>query len=237
MVGFGIIESGKKIMQNSRGLEQKKGNCGFPSKLPLSEKPRVLIIDNFDSFTYNLVQLIGTLKAETVVKRNNAISAEEIRILSPDAIVISPGPGHPANARDVGITMDAIREFAGKVPILGVCLGHQAIIHAFGGQIVRAKKPMHGKTSEIEYLKKGFFHNLEGELVAMRYHSLVGEKSSLPDCLEVIATSKDDGEIMAVQHKTLHLFGVQFHPESVFTEKGPMIIENFLQYIGGSYPG
>jgi anthranilate synthase/aminodeoxychorismate synthase-like glutamine amidotransferase len=199
--------------------------------LPLAERPRVLLIDNYDSFTYNLAQLLAMRGSEPIVRRNDAIGLDSIRALSPSAVVISPGPGHPAVEADFGISLAAIREFSGKVPILGICLGHQGIIHAFGGNVIRAKNQMHGKTSELGFRREGLFHNIEGPLEVMRYHSLVGEKSSLPECLRITAISKDDGQIMAVQHVEYDIFGLQFHPESIFTEKGPQMIDNFIQLV------
>lgn len=185
----------------------------------------LLMIDNYDSFTYNIVQYLAELGAEVKVYRNDAISIDEIKRLCPERIVISPGPGSPEHA---GISVDLIRDFAGKLPLLGVCLGHQSIGYAFGGKIVRAKTLMHGKTSRIKHNGKDLFKGLPNPFVATRYHSLVIEKESCPDCLEVTATSEDDHEIMAVRHKTLPLWGVQFHPESILTQEGKKLLENFL---------
>ncbi|MCS7224480.1 MAG: aminodeoxychorismate/anthranilate synthase component II [Armatimonadetes bacterium] len=190
---------------------------------------RVLVIDNYDSFTYNLVQYLGELGAEVIVYRNDAIGAEQVKEIEPDRIVISPGPCTPAEA---GVSVDIIRRWAGKIPILGVCLGHQAIGAAFGGRIVRAKKLMHGKTSFIRHDQERIFANLENPFEATRYHSLVIEKESLPDCLTVTAVSLDDQEIMGVRHKDfppeLSLEGVQFHPESILTTVGKDLLKNFL---------
>ena len=185
----------------------------------------ILMIDNYDSFTYNLVQYFGELGVEMKVFRNDAITLDEIKRLAPERIVISPGPSTPEHA---GVSVEAIKAFAGKVPLLGVCLGHQAIGHAFGGKIVRAKTLMHGKTSKIRHNGDGLFKGLSNPFVATRYHSLVIEKATSPDCLEVIATSEDDNEIMAVRHKTLAVWGVQFHPESILTVEGKRILENFI---------
>jgi anthranilate synthase component 2 len=184
----------------------------------------LLMIDNYDSFTYNLVQYFQELGEDVRVYRNDEITLDEIRKLNPDTIVISPGPCTPNEA---GISVPVIKEFAGKIPILGVCLGHQSIGQAFGGRIVRAKRVMHGKTSMIRHDGKGVFQNLENPFEATRYHSLVIEKQSIPDCLEVTATT-DDGEIMGVRHKELKLEGVQFHPESILTAEGKHLLKNFL---------
>ena len=184
----------------------------------------VLVIDNYDSFTYNLVQYLGELGAEPVVYRNDAISIKEIRKLGPKRMVISPGPGIPG---DAGITVDAIREFAGEFPILGVCLGNQAIGEAFGGRVVRAPYLMHGKTSEICHDSATIFRGLPYRFKATRYHSLIVEKEGLPDSLDVSATTPD-GLIMGLRHKTWQVEGVQFHPESVMTEHGKKLLENFL---------
>jgi len=184
----------------------------------------ILVIDNYDSFTYNLVQYLGELGAEPVVYRNDAITIEQIRELGPKRIVISPGPGVPS---DAGITVDAIRTFAGEFPILGVCLGNQAIGEAFGGLVVRAPYLMHGKTSEICHDSATIFRGLPYRFKATRYHSLIVEKEVLPESLEVSATTPD-GLIMGLRHKTWPVEGVQFHPESVMTEHGKKLLENFL---------
>ncbi|MBF0486299.1 MAG: aminodeoxychorismate/anthranilate synthase component II [Candidatus Omnitrophica bacterium] len=185
----------------------------------------LLMIDNYDSFTYNLVQYFGELGVTIEVYRNDKITLDDIRRMTPDRIVISPGPSSPEHA---GISIDVIHAFAGKVPLLGVCLGHQAIGHAFGGNIVRAQKLMHGKTSQIRHNGKDLFKGLSNPFTATRYHSLVIKKETCPDCLEVTATSEDDGEIMGVRHKTFPIWGVQFHPESILTKEGKKILENFL---------
>jgi len=185
----------------------------------------LLMIDNYDSFTYNLVQYFGELGEEVKVVRNDEIDLAEVGKLGPDRIVISPGPCTPNEA---GISVPLIREFAGKIPLLGVCLGHQSIGQAFGGHIVHAKQLMHGKTSSIHHAGKGVFRALPEPFTATRYHSLVIERGSLPDCLEVTAWT-DDGEIMGVRHKSLAVEGVQFHPESVLTEHGLALLRNFLE--------
>jgi anthranilate synthase component 2 len=190
----------------------------------------LLMIDNYDSFTYNVVQYFGELGADVKVFRNDEITIEEIEALKPDHLVISPGPCTPNEA---GVSVAAIKHFAGKLPILGVCLGHQSIGQAFGGKIVRAGHVMHGKTSEVYHEDKGVFANLNNPFTATRYHSLVIEKETLPDCLEVTAwTQNEDGsieEIMGVQHKTLAIQGVQFHPESILTQHGHDLFANFLK--------
>jgi anthranilate synthase component 2 len=185
----------------------------------------LLMIDNYDSFTYNLVQYFGELEQDVAVYRNDEITLEQIAALKPRQIVISPGPCTPNEA---GISVPLIRHFAGRVPILGVCLGHQAIGQAFGGKIVHARQVMHGKTSAIHHSASGVFRNLPNPFQATRYHSLVIERASLPDCLEITAWT-DDGEIMGVRHKTLAVEGVQFHPESILTERGHALLANFLQ--------
>ena len=192
---------------------------------------RVLMIDNYDSFTYNLVQYLQELGAEVLVHRNDQISLEEIEALNPDRLMISPGPCTPNEA---GISIAAIKHFAGKLPILGVCLGHQSIGQAFGGQVVRARQVMHGKTSPIYHSGQGVFRDLPSPYTATRYHSLVVEKDCLPDCLEMTAwTLKDDGsvdEVMGMRHKTLPIEGVQYHPESILSEHGHALLENFLKH-------
>ncbi|MFH1541890.1 MAG: aminodeoxychorismate/anthranilate synthase component II [bacterium] len=184
----------------------------------------ILMIDNYDSFTYNLVQYFGELGAELKVFRNDQITIAEIEKLQPNKIVISPGPGTPA---DAGISKEVIKTLAGKIPILGVCLGEQAIAEAFGGKVVRAKRLMHGKTSEIHHDGKTIFHGLPKPFKATRYHSLIVEKESLPACFEISATADDD-EIMGIRHKEFKLEGVQFHPESILTEAGKNLLQNFL---------
>jgi anthranilate synthase component II len=185
----------------------------------------LLMIDNYDSFTYNLVQYFAELGAEVVVHRNDGITLEEIERLKPEQIVISPGPCTPNEA---GISVAAIKYFAGKIPLLGVCLGHQSIGQAFGGRIIHAQQLMHGKTSPIFHHGNSVFTGLPSPFTATRYHSLVIERETLPDCLEVTAWTADD-EIMGVRHKTLAVHGVQFHPESILTEYGHDMLKNFLQ--------
>jgi anthranilate synthase/aminodeoxychorismate synthase-like glutamine amidotransferase len=184
------------------------------------------MIDNYDSFTYNLVQYLGELGQKLKVFRNDAISLDRIKKLKPTHIVISPGPGRPEEA---GVTLDVVREFAGKIPILGVCLGHQAICQAFGGNIIRAKRLMHGKTSAIIHDNKGVFHGLPQKFAATRYHSLLAEPSSIKNTF-IISAKTDKGEVMGVRHKKIKaLEGVQFHPESILTNSGKTILENFLK--------
>lgn len=190
---------------------------------------RVLMIDNYDSFTWNIVQYLQELGAEVIVKRNDELSLEDIAALKPDKLVVSPGPCTPNEA---GISLAAIEHFAGKLPILGVCLGHQSLGQVFGGKVIRARQVMHGKTSLIYHNGKGVFSTLPSPFTATRYHSLVVEKDSLPDCFEVSAwTQHEDGsldEIMGLRHKTLAVEGVQFHPESILTEHGHAMLKNFL---------
>jgi anthranilate synthase/aminodeoxychorismate synthase-like glutamine amidotransferase len=188
----------------------------------------ILVIDNYDSFTYNLVQYIGELGNEVAVHRNNEITLGEIEAMHPDRIVISPGPCTP---REAGISLDVIRRFAGQMPILGVCLGHQAIGEAFGGKVVRAANLMHGKTSSVEHDGKTVFRNIPSPITATRYHSLIVEEKSLPDELEISATCRDrDGTrvIMGLRHRKFPVEGVQFHPESVLTDQGKQLVRNFL---------
>ena len=185
----------------------------------------MLIIDNFDSFTYNLVQGFRSQGTEVDVFRNNAIDAAEAKALQPSHLVISPGPGRPS---DAGISMELIKAFASEIPILGVCLGHQCIVEAFGGEITYAKQLMHGKISAINHDQKTIFSNLDNPMTAGRYHSLAAEKTTLPDELEITATTPDD-EVMGVRHKAYLIEGVQFHPESVLTPEGDELMRNFLQ--------
>jgi len=185
----------------------------------------ILVVDNYDSFTYTIVQYLGEMHQEIVVRRNDAITLDEIAALRPDHLLISPGPCSPAEA---GISVAAIRRFAGEIPILGVCLGHQSIGYAFGGNIVRARRLMHGKTSRIHHDDRGVFAGMPQDFAATRYHSLVIERATCPECLEVSAWSTDDGEIQGVRHRTLPVEGVQFHPESVLTEGGRRILANFV---------
>ncbi|ALZ02569.1 TPA: aminodeoxychorismate/anthranilate synthase component II [Pseudomonas aeruginosa] len=194
----------------------------------------LLMIDNYDSFTYNLVQYFGELKAEVKVVRNDELSVEQIEALAPERIVLSPGPCTPNEA---GVSLAVIERFAGKLPLLGVCLGHQSIGQAFGGEVVRARQVMHGKTSPIHHKDLGVFAGLANPLTVTRYHSLVVQRESLPECLEITAwTQHADGvldEIMGVRHKTLNVEGVQFHPESILTEQGHELLANFLRQQGG----
>ena len=185
----------------------------------------LVMIDNYDSFTYNLVQYLGELGEDVKTFRNDEITIEEIAALNPDRIMLSPGPCTPNEA---GISLAVIEHFSGKVPLMGVCLGHQSIGQAFGGKVVHAKQIMHGKTSEMTHTGVGVFSGIESPYTITRYHSLVVERESLPDCFEVTAWT-DDGEIMGFRHKTLAIEGVQFHPESILTEHGHALLKNFLQ--------
>ncbi|MDY0074213.1 MAG: aminodeoxychorismate/anthranilate synthase component II [Thauera sp.] len=185
---------------------------------------KILMIDNYDSFTYNLVQYFGELGAEVKVCRNDEFSLAQLQAMAPSHVVISPGPGTPAQA---GVSVAAIRAFAGKVPVFGVCLGHQGIGEAFGGRVVHARQPMHGKTSLVHHLDAGVFRGLPNPLTCTRYHSLAVERSSLPDCLEVTAWT-EDGEIMGLRHREFAVEGVQFHPESILSERGHDLLRNFL---------
>lgn len=186
----------------------------------------ILMIDNYDSFTYNLVQYLGALGANIKVFRNDKITIGAIKKLAPKKIIISPGPGRP---EDAGISTRVIKEFSGKIPILGVCLGHQAIGYVYGGKIIGAKKLMHGKTSMIYHNKKDIFRNIPNPFEATRYHSLVVERKSLPKCLDITAWTKGDNEIMGLKHKEYPVWGVQFHPESIMTKCGKQILANFLK--------
>jgi anthranilate synthase/aminodeoxychorismate synthase-like glutamine amidotransferase len=187
--------------------------------------PRVLVIDNYDSFVYNLVQYLGELQAEVVVYRNDAIDLAGMQALSPDAVLVSPGPGRP---EDAGVSSDAIRAFGeAGTPVLGVCLGHQAIGQIYGGAVVRAEQPMHGKTSEIHHHNVGVFRELPNPFPATRYHSLIIERALLPECLEITAETSD-GVIMGVRHREFPIEGVQFHPESVLTSGGHALLANWL---------
>ena len=198
----------------------------------------LLMIDNYDSFTYNVVQYLGELGADVKVIRNDELTIAQIEALNPERIVVSPGPCTPNEA---GVSLEVINHFAGKLPILGVCLGHQSIGQAFGGDVVRARQVMHGKTSPVNHEDQGVFEGLNHPLVVTRYHSLVVKLDTLPDALEVTAwTAHDDGsvdEIMGLRHKTLNVEGVQFHPESILTEQGHELFANFLKQRGGSRQG
>jgi anthranilate synthase/aminodeoxychorismate synthase-like glutamine amidotransferase len=188
--------------------------------------PRLLLIDNYDSFTYNLVQAFLVLGADVLVHRNDAITVDQAVALEPTHLCISPGPGTP---RDAGVSMDMVRAFAGSIPVLGVCLGHQSLVEVFGGEIVRAERLMHGKVSMVRHDDRGVFAGLPEPFEAGRYHSLIARRESLPDVLEVSALT-DRGEIMGVRHRELVVEGVQFHPESILTPDGPRLMENFLRF-------
>ena len=190
---------------------------------------KVLVIDNYDSFVYNLVQYIGELGPETLVYRNDQITLPQVQQLKPDRIVLSPGPGNPEDERYFGICRAVLLQLSPKVPTLGVCLGHQGIVSTFGGKVVPAKRLMHGKTSKIKHDERGIFHGVQNPFTATRYHSLAGEADSIPSCLEVTAVALDDGEVMGVRHVDYPIFGVQFHPESILCEDGKLIIQNFLE--------
>ncbi|BAB03810.1 aminodeoxychorismate/anthranilate synthase component II [Halalkalibacterium halodurans] len=188
----------------------------------------ILMIDNYDSFTYNLVQYLGEMGHELVVKRNDEVSVAEIEQMSPDFLMISPGPCSPNEA---GVSLDAIRAFAGKLPIFGVCLGHQSIAQAFGGDVIRAERLMHGKTSEVTHDGKTIFKEVANPFTATRYHSLIVKRQTLPDCFEISAETAE-GEIMAIRHKELPIEGVQFHPESIMTDAGKRLLRNFIETYG-----
>lgn len=189
-------------------------------------EPMILMIDNYDSFTYNLVQYLGELGQDLVIKRNDQTSIEEIERLNPKFLMISPGPCSPNEA---GISLKAIEYFAGKIPILGVCLGHQSIAQVFKGDVVQADRLMHGKTSQMFHDGKTIFTGMDNPFPATRYHSLIVKKETLPDCLEISAWT-EEGEIMAIRHKSLPVEGVQFHPESIMTKDGKKLLENFISY-------
>ena len=190
---------------------------------------KVLILDNYDSFVYNLAQYVGEIADEVVVKRNDEVNIPEVQRFSPDKIIISPGPGTPADPRYFGVCTEVLRKVSNETPTLGVCLGHQGIVHSFGGKIVRAKRLRHGKTSPIRHDGKGIFRGLENPFEATRYHSLVADGRTLPDGLEVSARSEDDQEVMGVRHRVFPIEGVQFHPESILTVHGHRMIANFLE--------
>ncbi len=191
--------------------------------------PRLLLVDNYDSFTYNLVQAFLVLGAEVLVHRNDAITIEHAQALQPTHLCISPGPGTP---RDAGVSMDMIRAFAGQIPVLGVCLGHQSIVEVFGGDVVRAGRLMHGKVSPVQHDAHGVFAGAPQAMQVGRYHSLIAKPETLPEILLVTARTPE-GEIMGVRHRDLNVEGVQFHPESVLTPDGPLLMGNFLQFTGG----
>ncbi len=190
----------------------------------------VLIIDNYDSFVYNLYQRLGELGASPRVVRNDAVTLKEVRQMAPDALVLSPGPGHPANARDFGVCADVLRQMSPHTPTLGVCLGHQGIGSVFGGRVGRAARLLHGKTSAVRHDGRTIFQGLPNPFTAGRYHSLAVERDALPEDLEVSATA-EDGEIMAVRHRRFPIEGVQFHPESILTPEGPALLANFLREV------
>jgi anthranilate synthase component 2 len=190
---------------------------------------KVLVIDNYDSFVYNLVQYIGELGAEVVVYRNDQVTLKQVQQLKPDRIVISPGPGNPEDEKYFGVCKAVLQQVSPQVPTLGVCLGHQGIISTFGGKVVSAKRLMHGKTSSIKHDGKRLFKGVENPFTATRYHSLAGDKDAIPACLEVTAVAVDDGEVMGVRHKEFPIEGVQFHPESILCEDGKLVIKNFLE--------
>ncbi|MGD6851343.1 MAG: anthranilate synthase component II [Candidatus Bathyarchaeia archaeon] len=190
---------------------------------------KVLVIDNYDSFVYNLVQYIGEQGAETAVYRNDQITLQEAVALKPDHIVISPGPGNPEDDKFFGVCKAILQTLSPTIPTLGVCLGHQGIIYAYGGKVVHAKKLMHGKTCTIRHNGQGIFEGVRNPFNATRYHSLAGERTSIPECLEITAEATDDGEIMGIRHCNFPIYGVQFHPESILCEDGKIIIRNFLE--------
>lgn len=193
----------------------------------------ILMIDNYDSFTYNLVQYLGEMGQELIVKRNDEITIEEIEQLAPDFLMISPGPCTPNEA---GISLEAIQKFAGKIPIFGVCLGHQSIAQAFGGDVIHAERLMHGKTSLVNHDEKTIFEGVDNPFTATRYHSLIVKRETFPSCLEVTAQTAE-GEIMALRHKELPIEGVQFHPESIMTEAGKQLLRNFINSYSGVAKG
>jgi anthranilate synthase component II len=192
---------------------------------------KILVIDNYDSFVYNLAQLLGELRTEPTVLRNDRITLEDVVRLDPDAIVISPGPGHPSDRKYFGVCTDVIAEMGHKIPVLGVCLGHQGIVHAFGGKVINAKKIRHGKTSLIQYTADRLFEDVANPFRATRYHSLVADQNTFPSCLDVTARALDDGEIMGIRHRQYLMEGVQFHPESVLTGEGRRILLNFISMV------
>lgn len=192
---------------------------------------RILVIDNYDSFVYNIAQILGKLDAQAIVQRNDKLSSASVLEMNPDGIIISPGPGHPADRRYFGNCTDIIVNLGPKTPILGICLGHEGIVNAFGGKIINAKKVRHGKTSPIEYKSSELFENITNPFKATRYNSLVADPKNIPNCLEVTARALDDSEVMGVRHKQYQIEGVQFHPESVLTAFGPKILQNFINML------
>lgn len=192
---------------------------------------KILIIDNYDSFVYNIAQLLGELETEPTVVRNDSVTLSDIRKMDHDAIVLSPGPGHPADRKYFGVCTDIITKLGPSMPILGICLGHQGIVHAFGGKVINAGKIKHGKTSFIQYTSDRLFEDVENPFKATRYHSLVADKHTIPPSLEVTAKALDDGEIMGIRHKKYLIEGVQFHPESVLTGQGRRMLMNFISMV------
>ncbi len=190
---------------------------------------KVLVIDNYDSFVYNLVQYVGEHGTEVVVYRNDQVTLTQVQALKPDRIILSPGPGNPEDEHYFGVCKAILQQVSPNVPTLGVCLGHQGIVATFGGKVVSAKRLMHGKTSRIKHDGKGLFRGVENPFTATRYHSLAGEQETIPECLEVTAVAVDDGEVMGIRHKEFPIEGVQFHPESILCEDGKLIIKNFLE--------
>ena len=190
---------------------------------------KVLVIDNYDSFVYNLVQYIGEFGPEIFVYRNDQVTLQQIQTLKPDRIVLSPGPGNPEDEHYFGVCKAILQQLSPTVPTLGVCLGHQGIVSTFGGKVVSAKRLMHGKTSQIKHDGKSLFKDVQNPFIATRYHSLAGEKASIPSCLEVTAVAVDDGEVMGVRHVKYPIEGIQFHPESILCDEGKLIIKNFLE--------
>ena len=192
---------------------------------------KILVIDNYDSFVFNLAQLLGELRTQPTVLRNDRITLEDVARMDPDAIVISPGPGHPADRKYFGVCTDVIVELGRRIPRLGVCLGHQGIVHAFGGKVINAKKIRHGKTSLVRYTADRLFEDVANPFKATRYHSLVADQNTFPSCLEVTARALDDGEIMGIRHRQYLMEGVQFHPESVLTSEGRRMLLNFISMV------
>ncbi|HEY9387636.1 MAG TPA: aminodeoxychorismate/anthranilate synthase component II [Nitrososphaeraceae archaeon] len=192
---------------------------------------KVLVIDNYDSFVYNIAQILGKLEVQPTVVRNDKISVESVKIMNPDAIIISPGPGHPADRRYFGNCTDIIINLGPEIPIMGICLGHEGIVDAFGGNITNAKNVRHGKTSLIKYDSSRLFDNVSNPFKATRYNSLVADPKGIPSCLEVTAKAIDDGEVMGVRHRRHLIEGIQFHPESVLTAEGPKIFQNFISML------
>lgn len=190
---------------------------------------KVLVIDNYDSFVYNLVQYIGEFGPDPFVYRNDQVTLQQVQTLKPDRIVLSPGPGNPEDEHYFGVCKAILQQVSPTVPTLGVCLGHQGIVSTFGGKVVSAKRLMHGKTSQIKHDGKSLFKDVQNPFTATRYHSLAGEKDSIPPCLEVTAVAVDDGEVMGVRHVKYPIEGIQFHPESILCEEGKLIIKNFLE--------